>query len=142
MTSHTPGVVSVYVLSNEGSGHASPSLISAVSAALNADSVRPLTDQVVVSSAQIVPFTVDAKIYVGTGPDRQVVQAGAVAALTKMLSEKQRLGGRVSLGSIYAALQQPGVDFAQVLLPTSDIITTTGQAPYCTGVAVELEAAP
>lgn len=138
-TSPAPGVVEVYVLARSGSGAASPGVLSAVSAALNAEDVRPLTDSVSVQSAQIVPFSIDARIHVAPGPDRGVVQAAAVAALQRLLDSRRVIGGRISVSSIYAALQQPGVEYAELIAPTADIITDTTQAPYCTGLAVELE---
>ena len=139
--SPTPGVVDVYVLSRSGNGAAATPLLNTVNAALNAEQVRPLTDQVTVYSAEIITFSIEAKIYVASGPDQNIVQDAVVEALSTMLDSKRRIGERVSLSSIYAALHQPGVDRAELLTPTEDIVTEITQAPYCSGFVVELEVA-
>ncbi|EHC2668746.1 baseplate assembly protein, partial [Escherichia coli] len=63
------GAVDVYVLSREGNGTASEALLDAVSARLNADEIRPLTDFVTVKSAIINDYTVTAELEIPDGPD-------------------------------------------------------------------------
>ncbi|EHC2668751.1 baseplate assembly protein, partial [Escherichia coli] len=63
------GEVDVYVLSREGNGTASKALLDAVSARLNADEIRPLTDFVTVKSAIINDYSVTAELEIPDGPD-------------------------------------------------------------------------
>jgi phage-related baseplate assembly protein len=57
-----PGRVKVYVMSRDGSGVAEQSLLDVVAAALTDERVRPLSDTVEVASAEIIDFTVSARL--------------------------------------------------------------------------------
>ncbi len=134
--SPTPGVVTVYVLSNNGDGTASQAEIDAVTASLNADRVRPMTDNVDVQSATIVTYTIDAELVLFDGPDTSVVQQAAVKAAQAYADSVHRIGYDVSVSGIYQALHQPGVDRVNLAAPTANIDGVTGQALYCTAINV------
>lgn len=134
--SPTPGVVNVYVLSSIGDGTASETEIAAVTAAVNAQTVRPMTDQVNVLSATIVPYTITAVLDLFDGPDANVVQEAAAAAAQAYATGVQRIGYDVALSGIYAGLHQTGVDRVNLTAPTANMQGAVGQAYYCTAVAV------
>ena len=62
VTSPTAGTVKVAILSTEGQGTADRDLIKAVKEQLNAEHIRPLTDTVLVESAVILPYEIQASI--------------------------------------------------------------------------------
>ncbi|ENR0131544.1 baseplate J/gp47 family protein [Escherichia coli] len=130
------GEVDVYVLSREGNGTASEALLDAVSARLNADEIRPLTDFVTVKSAIINDYTVTAELEISDGPDAGEVLENAKNTLMSYTRLANRINGMVPLSAIYAALQQTGV--ARVILssPRADIEPVTGTAPRCAIVNV------
>ena len=130
------GAVDVYVLSREGNGTASEALLDAVSARLNADEIRPLTDFVTVKSAIINDYTVTAELEIPDGPDAGEVLENAKNTLMSYTRLANRINGMVPLYAIYAALQQTGV--ARVILssPRADIEPATGTAPRCAAVNV------
>ncbi|HAW2537959.1 TPA: baseplate assembly protein [Escherichia coli] len=130
------GEVDVYVLSREGNGTASEALLDAVSARLNADEIRPLTDFVTVKSAIINDYTVTAELEIPDGPDAGEVLENAKNTLMSYTRLANRINGMVPLSAIYAALQQTGV--ARVILssPRADIEPATGTAPRCAAVNV------
>ncbi|MEY0186362.1 baseplate J/gp47 family protein [Escherichia coli] len=130
------GEVDVYVLSREGNGTASEALLDAVSARLNADEIRPLTDFVAVKSAIINDYTVTAELEIPDGPDAGEVLENAKNTLMSYTRLANRINGMVPLSAIYAALQQTGV--ARVILssPRADIEPVTGTAPRCAAVNV------
>jgi phage-related baseplate assembly protein len=134
--SPAPGQVTVYVLSSNGDGTASEQELAAVTAAVNADTVRPMTDQVTVQSASVLPYTIEANLVLFDGPDAEVVQAAAIAAAQAYASGIQKIGYDVALSGIYKALHQAGVDNVQLTSPVAGIPSATGQAPYCTGITV------
>lgn len=137
-TSPSPGNVTINVLSRTGSGTASSGLRATVSAALNADSVRPLTDNVTVQSATIVNYAVAATIYTYPGPDSSVVLTKAQAALADYIESVHRIGRDVTLSGIYAALHQPGVQRVNLTNPTANVTISTSQASYCTGTTITI----
>ncbi|CAD5456004.1 baseplate J/gp47 family protein [Escherichia coli] len=130
------GEVDVYVLSREGNGTASEALLDAVSARLNANEIRPLTDFVTVKSAIINDYSVTAELEIPDGPDAGEVLENAKNTLLSYTRLANRINGMVPLSAIYAALQQTGV--ARVILssPRADIEPATGTAPRCAAVNV------
>ena len=136
--SPTPGLVVVSVLSRTGDGTASSPLQAAVDAALNAETVRPLTDTVQVRSATIVPFTVDATLTLYPGPDTAVVMADAEARLLAYVADNHRLGRDITRAGLIAALVTAGVQNVVLATPAADIEITPAQAPFCTGHAITL----
>lgn len=134
--SPTPGYVTCYVLSTEGNGAASPELLAAVTAALNQERVRPLTDNVTVLSASIVPYAITAHLVVPTGPDAETIRQAAQAAAAAYAVQSRRLDTAPSLSGIYRALHQPGVLRVELAAPAAEFTLATGQAAHCTGITL------
>ena len=134
--SPSPGVVTIYVLSRTGDGSASEELIEKVSAALNEESIRPMTDQVTVQSAAILNYTIDAELVLLPGPDQSVVQAAAVSALTEYTEAQKKLGYDITLDGIYKALRQTGVQKVNLTTPQNHISIGSGQAGHCASMNV------
>jgi phage-related baseplate assembly protein len=135
-TSPAPGQVLVSVLGSTGDGTPSVEILAAVQAALSDESVRPLTDQVSVAAAAIVPFTVTAALTLYAGPDSAVVLATAQAAVADYVSRMHRIGNDVTLSGLYAALNQPGVMRVDLSAPAENLVITPTQASYCTAISV------
>jgi phage-related baseplate assembly protein len=134
--SPAPGEVAVTILSRTGDGAASPSLVAKVSAAVNSNDVRPLTDMVTVQSASIVNFSVTAQIYVYPGPDSSVVLSSANAALSDYIDSVHKIGRDVTISGIYAALHRPGVQRVNLASPAGNITIGATQASYCTAKTI------
>lgn len=134
--SPVPGDVEVAVLSNVGDGTAPPDLLAAVNATLSADDVRPLTDHVLVKSAEIISYSVSATLTLYSGPDAEVVVDAAQAALDKYVADSHRLGRDVTLSGLYAALHQEGVQDVHLLTPVASIVVDWDQAAWCTSATV------
>jgi phage-related baseplate assembly protein len=131
-----PGDVVVSVLSRDGDGAADAGLIEAVDEKLSSGDVRPLTDHVMVQSAEIVPYTVVAEIFTYAGPDSAVVMAAAMDRIEKYVAENHRIGRDVSISGIYAALHVEGVQRVELTSPTANIPISGTQASYCTSIDV------
>ncbi|WOH61904.1 baseplate J/gp47 family protein [Bradyrhizobium sp. BWC-3-1] len=134
-TSPTPGAVSVAVLSRVDDGVASAELLAAVTAALG-DDVRPMTDNVTVQAAVILPYTVVATIKTYSGPDASVVMAAAQAAIEAYTESSMRLGRDITLSAIYHALHQDGVQNVTLTQPTADIVADWNEAARCTAITL------
>lgn len=131
-----PGTVRVFVLTSDGDGTASPEVVTAVSMALNAENIRPLTDSVTVATAIIAPFSVEAEIEIFDGPDSAVVIAEAEARLAEYLASTHSIGATVAISGIHGALHRPGVRLVTVSSPAEDIHSAPNVAPFCTGVTI------
>lgn len=136
-----PGVVTVYVLSRSGDGSADEALLAAVTAALNGESVRPMTDQVAVQSASIVTYSIEAELVIYPGPDASVVLAAAQAAAEAYAAEQHAMRRDVTLSGIYAALHQPGVMRVDLVQPTANLVIGDGEASHCTAIALTIAGA-
>ncbi len=131
-TSPAPCQVTVTVLSTEGDGTADADLLTAVTAAVSGESVRPLTDQVTVQSAGVVNFSVAGTRYTYAGPDPDVVTAASDASLQAYLTASRRLGRDVTLSGLYAALTVPGIQRVELDEPTATIAVNETQVANCT----------
>lgn len=131
-----PGAVTVYVLARSGDGSASEALLGAVTAALNQEQVRPMTDQVSVQSASIVSYTIEAELVMLPGPDSAVVRAAAQAAAEAYAAAQHAMRRDVTLSGLYAALHQPGVQRVELSAPAANLVIGDGEASYCTAITL------
>lgn len=130
--SPTPACVTISVLSREGDGMASDDLLSVVAAALNDEEVRPVADRVTVQSAEIVPYQIDATLYIYPGPEAVPVRQASEQQLQAYIAAQNRLGRDIRLSAIYAALHVEGVQRVELAQPVADIVLSDYQASHCT----------
>lgn len=136
LISPLPGAVTVYVLSRSGDGSAGEELLAAVAAALNAETVRPMTDQVTVQSANIVTYSIEAELVVYPGPDASIVRDAAYAAAQAYADTQHAMNRDVTLSGVYAALHQPGVMRVDLAQPAANLVIGDGEASRCTGITL------
>jgi phage-related baseplate assembly protein len=133
-TSPEPGEVLIAVLGRTGSGVAGPATLAAVDAALNDEDVRPLCDSVLVQSASIIEYQIEATIYVATGPDASTVIAASQTAAEAYANAQHMLGRPITISGIHAALHGPGVINVDLIQPAANIEVDPTEAAYCTGI--------
>jgi phage-related baseplate assembly protein len=133
-----PGEVLVTILSADGDGEADAPLIAAVDAALNAEDVRPLTDQVTVQSATIIEYEIIATLFIAPGPDPETVRANALASITTYTTNSHAVGSDIRLSAVYAALHVGGVERVTLSAPgiVADLVIAADEAPYCTDITL------
>lgn len=135
--SPSPAVVEVTVLALENDGAAPAELLSTVEAYLSADDVRPVGDRLIVQSAQILPYQINAKLFMsGTGPESEGVLAQCRSRLAAWINPRRRLGVEVARSAIDAQLHISGVSRVE-LKDWTDIRPTRSQAAWCTAFVVE-----
>jgi phage-related baseplate assembly protein len=130
----SPGNVLVTVLGLTGNGAPSATVISNVTQALNAESVRPLTDAVTVQGASIQNYTITATIFTFPGPDSSVVMAEAQASAQEFATQNHKVGNDINRSAIFAALHVDGVQKVTLTSPSADITCNHTQAPFCTAI--------
>lgn len=131
-TSPAPAEVVLTVLSREGDGTAETDLLAVVEQALNSENVRPVADRLTVRGAEIVPYSVDATIFLYPGPEAEPVMAAAKASLQKYIASQTRLGRDIRRSAIYAALHVEGVQRVALASPRDDVVLDKTQAASCT----------
>jgi phage-related baseplate assembly protein len=137
-SSPSPGNVVVTVMCRSvADGVPSSGLLDIVEVALNAEDVRPLTDNVTVQPVTVVNFTLTAELYTYPGPDPAVVTQAARDALEAYLESVRRIGKDVTVSGIYAALHQPGVQRVHLLNPNLDIEVEADEVSFCASYTVD-----
>lgn len=137
VTSPNPGQVLITLLSRDGIGTASPELIDVVYQRLSSDDVRPLTDEVLVRSAEMVKYQIHARLFTFPGPDSAVVMEEAKKRIHHYATETHAIGRIPTVSGMYAALHIAGVQRVELIAPTDDIAISPLQAPYCDAITVE-----
>jgi len=134
--SPAPAEVVVTVQSALGNGAAAPDLLAVVAAYLSDEDRRPVADRLTVQSAQGLPYTVEAVLYLNSsGPESEPVRAAAETRLAALVNARRRLGQEVNRSALDAALHIEGVK--RVELPGwVDVVASLTQAPYCTAYSV------
>lgn len=134
--SPTPACVTISVLSREGDGTASQELIDIVASALNGEEVRPVADRVTVQAAEIVPYEIDATLYIYPGPESEPIRQASEQKLQSYIADQRRLGRDIRLSAIYAALHVEGVQRVELAQPLADMVLDDTQASNCTGYTI------
>lgn len=136
VSSLQPGTVNVAVLSRTANGVADAELIQVVVNALNDETVRPLCDTVVVTSAAIVDYRIEAVLHVERGAGQAAVAAAAEAAASELVAELHELGRDINRSAILAALHQPGVMKVVLNQPAQDLAIDWNQAAHCAAITL------
>jgi phage-related baseplate assembly protein len=134
--------VVVYVLSRTGDGTSGAPLLAAVDAALSADTVRPLTDQVTVQSADVTTYAITAELTIFPGPDGEVVRQAAQDAVTAYAAAVHRLGYDVTLSGLYSALHREGVQGVNLTAPAATLVAGDGEAYFANAITVTVAGLP
>jgi len=130
----SPGNVLVTVLGLTGNGAPSATVLSNVTQALNAESVRPLTDAVTVQGATIQNYAITATIFTFPGPDSEVVMQEARDSAQAFATQNHKVGNDINRSAIFAALHVDGVQKVTLTSPSADITCDHTQAPFCTAI--------
>jgi phage-related baseplate assembly protein len=102
---------------------------------------RPLTDDVVVSSAPITPYSLALSIQVPPGPAPDMIEAAALAAVRKAADARYAIGAQVWLNYLAGAAYVANVQKVTLASPAADVVPDAGGAAYCTDISVSVEVA-
>ncbi|AKV07181.1 baseplate assembly protein [Pseudomonas fluorescens NCIMB 11764] len=138
--SPSPAEVVVTVQGLVGDGSVDQALLDIVSRYLSDDDRRPVADRLTVQPATVLPYQVDAVLYLATtGPEAEPIREAAQARLLKLITQRRRLGVEISESAVHAALHVEGV--RKVTLHNwTDISPSEAEAAFCTGYTVAIGA--
>ncbi len=126
------GKVLVYLLGAAGSP-APVDAVFSVAKALDAKHVRPLTDDVTVSAAQIDRYTLSATLVVPRGPDPAQVVDAAVKSVRAFGVARYHIGAEVPASALLAAAYVPNVMRIEPVT-VADLPARANVAPYLTDI--------
>lgn len=131
-----PGRVRISVLAKGEEDTVTDAVLDAVRAVVLRDDIRVLTDTVEVVPAELIPVTVDARIWLY--PDTPMAAFEAIRpAFVDVLAAHSGLGWDLTRSWLIAQLQRPGVHKVELLSPPSDIRTVANQAVRLTNLGLE-----
>jgi phage-related baseplate assembly protein len=139
-----PGQSLVVIASSEGQGAPSSGVVAAVNARLQGADVRPLTDEIIVSAVEIVPYAVEATLRLPNLPGADAVRTAAQARLEALVA-RRRIGVAMQRSALSAALHLVSdagdmlVQGVSLISPTTDVTVTPRQMASCTSVTVRVE---
>lgn len=137
VVSPQPAYITLTILQADSEdGSASPELIQIVEKAVTAEDKRPIGDRVTVQSAQIINYSISAKLFIGKDPEAATLLQQAIKNVNEYASKQKRLGRSIRMSAIYAALHIEGVNRVELASPTTDVVLTAAQASYCTNISV------
>ncbi|HBO2545173.1 baseplate assembly protein [Pseudomonas aeruginosa] len=138
--SPSPAVAVITVQAVAGNGAAPADLVATVQAYLSDEDRRPVADRLIVQSAEVLPYSVTATLYLNSaGPESEPIMHAAEASLLAYVHQRRRLAMEVSESAIHAALHVEGVRKVE-LIGWKDVVATEAQAPYCAEVKLTLGA--
>lgn len=137
-TSPNPGQVLISLLSRTGNGAAPAGTINAVHAILFDQPVRPMGDEVIIQTAEIVNFDITAQLWLYAGPDANLIRDAALASLNAFLADANRLGRNVPRSALIAALHVAGVQRVALTAPAVDQVVTPTQAARAANITVTI----
>lgn len=140
VTSPEGGTTQIYVLTRTGTGIPDAGLLATVTGAVNGETVRPLSEEVIVSAPAIVNYALDIDLTLFAGPSTELVTAAVQAALADYAAANHRLGNDIIKSAIDAAAHVAGVKKVVINSPAADVVCTVGQAPWCTSITVDIAA--
>ncbi|GJA75411.1 baseplate J/gp47 family protein [Aeromonas caviae] len=136
-TSPSPGVVDVYILAATGDGTPSAELLTKVADYLTDEDRVPLTDNVHVKAAQVLPYTLAIRLFIpAAGPSAATITAEAERRLLEVINPRRRIGVEVPRSLLESALHAPGVRKVE-LTDWADITPAKHQAAWCSRYTIE-----
>lgn len=138
MTDAIPGDVAISFLTEDGKGVPDGHLVEQVLKHLNAEHIRPLTDNPRYVAPQIIEYQVRADLILYPDVKGAFAKAQAIAAISQFCQTHHQLGHDITLSAVTAALHVAGVQKVVVHEPAQDIVINDQQAAYNTGITVEV----
>lgn len=132
------GTTQVFILAHGGSGIPDEALLTIVSSALNSETVRPLSEEVIVSPATIKNYVLDIDLVLFSGATVPLALAAANEALDEYVASSHLLDFDIHRSAIDASAHQTGVKKVVINSPAADVICSAGEAPWCSGMTVRL----
>lgn len=132
--SSTAGTVDVIVHSLVG---VDATMISRVTAATSGETVRPLTDTVLIRAAGIINYSVNAVLKITESSDSATTLNEAKVRLAQRL-DAIKIGDNVTVGAIISALSVDGVLDVTLNAPVSTVVVTREEVAVVTTMEVSI----
>ncbi|OXI26863.1 baseplate J/gp47 family protein [Burkholderia sp. AU16482] len=136
-----PGTVRLTIMSARGDGVPDQALLDVVRAKVSPETVRPLNDTVLVEPAIKIAYAIHGVIYVGSGPDPNIVLDARRKVLNGVVAKSRRLRAGMPRTAIEGALHAPdsGVTRIELSSPAADVLCGPREFALCTSINLEVK---
>lgn len=133
------GLVDCWLLARAGDGTPSDDLLAYAQEYMNSPAVALVSDVLTVKKPTIRNYAIRLRLH-GSNSPRGIIDPTSVKSSLEVYAEGSRqLEGMIDPGRLYAiAHAEQTVVRVEVLEPTAPLVCTINEAPYCTGVEVEV----
>ncbi|MDV7388951.1 baseplate J/gp47 family protein [Acinetobacter baumannii] len=101
---------------------------------VSAEKKRPTGDRVIVQSAEIINYGIEAVLVTKNVPETDSVLAAAKLNILAYTKAAKRLGKGVFFSDLYSALRVSGVERVELISPTVELSVSPFQAAHCTNL--------
>lgn len=105
---------------------------------VSAEKKRPTGDRVIVQSAEIINYEIEAVLVTKNVPETDPVLVAAQANALAYTKEPKRIGKGVFFSDLYSILKVSGVERVELISPSAEIHLTSFQAASCSGIRVSV----
>lgn len=119
-------------------GAATPELCQKVYDYVSGEKLRPTADRVTVQSAGIIEYQVQAILHHNNLPETDPILEEAIANINAFINTPKRIGQSIYLSAIFKQLHVSGVERVELISPSADVLVTTFEASFCTGVNITI----
>ncbi|RSQ53172.1 baseplate assembly protein, partial [Acinetobacter baumannii] len=97
---------------------------------VSAEKKRPTGDRVIVQSAEIIEYQIEAVLVTKNVPETEPVLSAAQANTISYTKEPKRIGKGVFFSDLYSILKVSGVERVELISPTTELHITNFQAAF------------
>lgn len=130
-SSPSPATVLVSVLNRLNGGVATEDLLNKIRVALSDETIRPVGDRVIVQSAELIDYAIEAVLYLYPGPESELNLIEVNASMKRYVNTQRRLGRDIRRSAIHAALHGARVQRVELIKPAADVVIAGHQAANC-----------
>lgn len=105
---------------------------------VSAEKKRPTGDRVIVQSAQIVNYQIEAVLVTRNVPETDAVLSAASANIAAYTKTAKRMGKGVFFSDLYSALKVSGVERVELISPTVELHINQFQAVFCSNIKLSV----
>ena len=127
-SSPSPATVLVSILNRLNGGVATEDLLNNIRVALSDETIRPVGDRVIVQSAELIDYEIEAVLYLYPGPENELSLIEANASKNRYINTQRRLGRDIRRSAIHAALHVSRVQRVELIKPVADVVIADHQA--------------
>ena len=137
--SPTPSQALITILQRDSvNGAATPELCQKVYDYVSGEKLRPTGDRVTIQSAEIIEYQIEAVLHHNNLPETDPILKEAIANATTYSNTPKRIGQSIFLSALYKQLHVSGVEYVELIHPSTDVLLNKFQSSFCTNIKISV----